>query len=100
MGIWSARIVVLNRLDEARATAQEAQAHNLDAPFIHASLYQVDFLQHDAAGMEREAAGLMGKPGYEDVMLYLESDTAGIWRGVCQGAGTDAPSGRFRATSG
>jgi len=26
--------------------------------------------------MEREAAGLMGKPGYEDVMLYTESDTA------------------------
>ena len=27
---------------------------------VHLSLYQIDFLQHDAAGMEREAAGLMG----------------------------------------
>jgi hypothetical protein len=26
--------------------------------------------------MEREAAGVMGKPGFEDVMLYTESDTA------------------------
>ena len=40
------------------------------------SLYSIDFLQHDAAGMEREAAALMGKPGFEDVMLDTESDTA------------------------
>jgi eukaryotic-like serine/threonine-protein kinase len=68
--------VVVNRLDEARATAQEAQAHNLDDPAIHLSLYIIDFLQHDTAGMEREAAGLMGKPGFDDFMLDVESDTA------------------------
>ncbi len=66
----------VNRLDEARTTAQEAQAHNLDNPSIHSYLYIIDFLQHDAAGMEREAATLMGKPGFEDAMLYTESDTA------------------------
>ena len=66
----------VNRLDEARATAQEAQAHNLDNPGNHQLLYTIDFLQHDAAGMEREAAALMGKLGFEDVMLYNESDTA------------------------
>jgi hypothetical protein len=38
---------------------------------LHSSIFtEVDFLQHDAAGMEREAAALMGKPGYEDQMLY------------------------------
>ncbi|MGC2450287.1 MAG: hypothetical protein WA477_21740, partial [Candidatus Sulfotelmatobacter sp.] len=66
----------VNRLDEARATALEAQAHNLDNPQIHFALYGIDFLQQDAAGMEREVAGLMGKPGFEDVMLGNESDTA------------------------
>jgi hypothetical protein len=66
----------LNRLDEAKATAREAQAHNLDGPSVHLNLYGVDFLQHDAAGMERETAALMGKPGWEDVMLYSEADTA------------------------
>jgi eukaryotic-like serine/threonine-protein kinase len=66
----------LNRLDEARATAQEARAHNLSGPMIHLMLYQLDFLQHDAAGMEREAAGLMGKPGYDVFILYQESNTA------------------------
>src|SRR5437764_7495109 len=68
--------LLVNRLDEARATAQEAQAHNLDNPGIHLLLYEIDFLQHDAAGMEREAAGLMGKPGFDDLMLDTESDTA------------------------
>jgi serine/threonine protein kinase/tetratricopeptide (TPR) repeat protein len=66
----------VNRLDEARATAQEAQAHNLDSPQIHVSLYGINFLQHDAVGMEREAAWMMGKPGFEDSMLGSESDTA------------------------
>ncbi|HXZ31216.1 MAG TPA: protein kinase [Terriglobales bacterium] len=69
--------LIANRLDEAKATAQEAQAHHLDSPAIHINLYLVDFLQHDAAGMEREAATLMGKPGYEDNMLANESQTAG-----------------------
>jgi eukaryotic-like serine/threonine-protein kinase len=72
---WRSYLSV-NRLDEARSTAQEAQAHNLDNPANHLFLYSIDFLQHDAAGMEREAAGLMGKRGFEDVILYIESDTA------------------------
>jgi eukaryotic-like serine/threonine-protein kinase len=67
----------LNRLDEAKATAQEAQAHHLDSPNIHFFLYTVAFFQHDAAGMEREAAALMGKPGFEDVILNSESLTLG-----------------------
>lgn len=65
-----------NRLDEAQATAQEAHARNLDSPLNHATLYLVDFLQHDTAGMQREAASLMGKPGYEDIVLYYQADTA------------------------
>jgi serine/threonine protein kinase/tetratricopeptide (TPR) repeat protein len=72
-----AAYLTVNRLDEVKATAQEAQARHLDSPNIHVNLYSADFLQHDAAGMEREAATLMGKPGFEDVMLYNESATAG-----------------------
>jgi eukaryotic-like serine/threonine-protein kinase len=67
--------MVLNHLDEAKATAREAQAHNLDGPWLHQVLYLIDFLEHNTAGMEREAAGLMGKPGYDDVMLHYRSDT-------------------------
>ena len=65
----------VNRLDQARATAQEAQAHHLDNPANHLLLYTIDFIQHDAAGMEREAAALMGKPGFEDAILDAQSNT-------------------------
>jgi eukaryotic-like serine/threonine-protein kinase len=68
--------LILNRLDEAKATGEEAHAHNLDGPLIHRILYSVEFLQHNAAGMAREAGSLVGKPGFEDAMLYLESETA------------------------
>jgi len=66
----------VNRLDEARSTAEEAKSRNLDSPLNHANLYLVDYLQHDAAGMEREANQLTGKPGYEDIALYYQSETA------------------------
>jgi DNA-binding winged helix-turn-helix (wHTH) protein/tetratricopeptide (TPR) repeat protein len=66
----------LNRLDEAKAMALKAKDLNLNSNFLHSNLYLVDFLQHDAAGMESEAAELIGKPGWEDLMLYHQSDTA------------------------
>ncbi len=68
--------VSVNRLDEARATAKEAQTRNFDNPSIHLALYQVDFLQHDAEGMKRDADVVTEKPGYGDVILYDESDTS------------------------
>jgi eukaryotic-like serine/threonine-protein kinase len=36
----------------------------------------LDFLQHDAVGMEQQASAAMGIPGVEDQMLFLESETA------------------------
>jgi eukaryotic-like serine/threonine-protein kinase len=66
----------LNRLDEAKAIARQAQSRDIDSPEIHLHLYWVDFLRHDAAGMDREASAVMSKAGYEDQMLNSESETA------------------------
>jgi eukaryotic-like serine/threonine-protein kinase len=66
----------LNRLDEAQAAAGEARAHHLDGPALQVALYVVDFLQQNTAAMQKIAAELMGKPGYEDEILYYESSTA------------------------
>ena len=66
----------LNRLEEARATAEEAQAKKLDSPALHFLLYQLAFLQNDAAGMAQQVAWAAGKPGVEDVLLGNEADTA------------------------
>jgi eukaryotic-like serine/threonine-protein kinase len=66
----------LNRLEEARATAEEVQAKNLDSPLLHRNLYQLAFLQNDAAGMAQQVAWAAAKPGVEDVLLVNEADTA------------------------
>jgi eukaryotic-like serine/threonine-protein kinase len=69
----------LNRLEEARATASEGQAKNLDSPTLHFSLYSLAFLQSDAVGMAQEVAFGAGKPGVEDVLLGYEADTAAYY---------------------
>jgi DNA-binding winged helix-turn-helix (wHTH) protein/tetratricopeptide (TPR) repeat protein len=71
-----ATYIQLGRLDEARSFASKAKDLHLDSMALHNNLYTVNFLQHDAAGMEREAAALMGKPGWEDLVLHDESETA------------------------
>jgi eukaryotic-like serine/threonine-protein kinase len=72
--IWTNGL--LGRLDEAMATAQEAQARGINSPGVHFDRYLVEFLQHDSAGMEKDKAELVGKPGLEDEIFYFESDTA------------------------
>jgi serine/threonine protein kinase/tetratricopeptide (TPR) repeat protein len=64
-----------NRLDQVMAVSREAMQHG-DSSGIHASLYNLYFVQHDSTGMEREATALMGSPGYEPATLLAEADTA------------------------
>ncbi len=64
------------RLDQARATVQESRARNVDSPWLPLLLYNVDFLLHDATGMAKQAADATGKPGIDDQILFLQSETA------------------------
>ena len=66
----------LNHLDEAKAMAGQASSLNLDSSSLQSALYMVDFLQQDQAGMAQAAAQLADKPGWGDVILYAQSDTA------------------------
>jgi eukaryotic-like serine/threonine-protein kinase len=69
--------ISLYRLDQAQATYAQAVARKLDSTsFLHIAPYQLAFLQNDVAGMERQVAWSAGKPGLEDQLLALESDTA------------------------
>ena len=66
----------LNRFDEALAAINDAFARKLDDPVIHEDLYTLDFLHGDTAKIEHEIALSAGKPGWEDLMLFLHSNTA------------------------
>jgi hypothetical protein len=67
--------LALGRLDDARKTIEQAQAHNLDGDFLHQDIYYSSFLKGDTAEMERQVAWAAGKPGTEDLLLSFQSDT-------------------------
>jgi serine/threonine protein kinase len=66
----------LNRLDEARDTAAEAQAKQLDSPSLRFYLYQLAFVRNDAAGMAQQVTWASGKSGSEDRFSAEEADSA------------------------
>ncbi|MGB9469239.1 MAG: protein kinase [Candidatus Acidiferrum sp.] len=68
--------MALNRLNEAKATYEQALAHKLNYPPFHNDLYMIAFLQNDAAGMAQQVAWSAGQPGVEDWLLNLEANTA------------------------
>jgi hypothetical protein len=74
----------LNRLEQARAIAEEAQAKNFDSQFLRLSLYQLAFLQNDALGMATQAAWSIGKPAIENAMLANQANTAAYFGRLAQ----------------
>src|SRR5580698_4204475 len=69
----------IDQLDQAKATVRESRAHNIDSPWLPLVLYVVSFLQHDAAEMQQQVASATGKPGVDDQILFLESETAAYY---------------------
>ena len=76
--------ISLNRIDEAKATYEQALERKLKNSLFHLALYQIAFLQNDAAGMAKQDHMTAGTPGLEAALLANEADTA-------------AYSGHFRA---
>jgi eukaryotic-like serine/threonine-protein kinase len=66
----------LDRLDQAKAAAEQSRAKKLNSPWYPLILYVVDFLQNNPAGMSQQAAATQGIPGVEDQMFFIESETA------------------------
>ncbi|HSY32089.1 MAG TPA: protein kinase [Verrucomicrobiae bacterium] len=71
-----AEFVRLDRFDEARAAADQALSKNLDSLDLRLYLYLLAFLQNNSAGMAQQVSWASGKPGKENVVLYLEASTA------------------------
>jgi serine/threonine protein kinase/tetratricopeptide (TPR) repeat protein len=65
----------LNRVDEAKATFDQALAHKLDGGNLRQNMYVLAFQRGDAAQMEQQLAWGAGRPGDEDTLLSMQSDT-------------------------
>lgn len=65
----------LNRLDEAKVVFDHALRRGLDSGNLHQQIYALAFLRGDAAQMGQQVAWGAGKPGIEDILLSMQSDT-------------------------
>ena len=77
--------LALNRFDEAKATTEEASQRKLDANALHQNVYALAFFQNNMGAMKQQVDWAVGKPGVEDLMLSLESDTE-AWFGRLKNA--------------
>jgi predicted Zn-dependent protease len=67
--------MALDRLDDARATVDQAQARKFDSSDLHLYLYDLAFLKGDEAGMEQQVTWAAGEPGIADLFLGHSADT-------------------------
>ena len=71
--------VKLDRLDEAKAAFDEAQAHKLDDGLLYLQRYILAFLQGDQSAMQQQVKWAMGKPSLEDGFLGIDSRTEAFY---------------------
>jgi eukaryotic-like serine/threonine-protein kinase len=67
--------LALNRLNEAKATFQQAQERKLDGWALRQMMYYLAFLRGDAEEMKQQVEWATGRPQSEDVLLSTQSDT-------------------------
>ncbi|MDE2451647.1 MAG: hypothetical protein KGO22_21895 [Gammaproteobacteria bacterium] len=67
--------IALGRLDDARATFNEALAHNLDGRYVRQNFYWMAFLRGDTAAMRQQLAWGVSSQHDADALLTLQSDT-------------------------
>jgi len=84
-GAVGAEYAALNRLDEAEAVYNQAQDRKLESEDLPLDRYVLAFLKGDTAQMAQVAAGAMGRPGTEDLVLASQADTEG-WYGRLRNA--------------
>jgi len=69
----------LDRLDEAKTILDQAFARKLDGGALRGNLYTLAFLRGDNTLMEQQVAWAAGKPGDEDPLLAMHSDTQAFY---------------------
>jgi eukaryotic-like serine/threonine-protein kinase len=73
--ILMADYLSLNRWDEVKAMYEEGVARKWQNGFPESIMYVLAVGEGDRAGMQRHFDAVMGKPGIEDILLTMQSDT-------------------------
>jgi hypothetical protein len=67
--------LALSRLEEAKSTAEQAQARGIDGLLLHLGVYNTAFLRNDEASMQQQLTWAAGRSGEEDWLLSAQVDT-------------------------
>jgi tetratricopeptide (TPR) repeat protein len=70
-------LVTLGRFQEARNEIADLQSKHEDPPTLHATIYNLDFLEGDLAGMQEQLKWPAGSTVQQTDMLALEAETCG-----------------------
>jgi len=65
----------MGKLSKSKEVYERAIDRKLEVPQIHSARYIVAFLEGDTAEMQRQVAWASGRPGVEDQLLSMQSDT-------------------------
>ncbi|MFZ0478267.1 MAG: protein kinase [Terriglobales bacterium] len=65
----------LNQFDKVDEVLNEAKARRVDSAFFVGNRYQLAFVRHNEAEMERQVAAAVGKPGIENLLIGYQGDT-------------------------
>jgi tetratricopeptide (TPR) repeat protein len=68
--------LILDRLDEAKAVAEQARAKGVDVSAIHLSLLQIAYTQGDSKAAEKEIQWLLGKQPEEYISMQMQASDA------------------------
>jgi len=69
------RYSLLDRMDEAKATLDDASKRGLESNHLHWTQYRLAFLSHDKKAMEEQLSWSKGKPGAESLVNAWQSST-------------------------
>jgi DNA-binding winged helix-turn-helix (wHTH) protein/tetratricopeptide (TPR) repeat protein len=71
--------ISLDRIDQAKAIYQQALQRKLMGPHFYLPLYEIAFLENDAAGKTQQIKAAEGIPEVEGTMLASEADSAAFF---------------------
>ena len=71
--------LALGRLDEAKATVEQALNRKLDSGGLRWMMYYLAFLRKDSPLMQEQVAWSTGRPGDEATLLSAQSDTEAFY---------------------
>jgi len=101
--------ILTDRLDEAKASFDDATARKFDAPPMHVTRAFLAFLQKDEPAMQEQwnwAAGNVGQPAAESLLLYAKPSVEAYYgdfhearRLLNQGIAMKKKAGSWRPTS-